>query len=190
MTVTIDATVGGANSNSFITVATGTTLANNGLNTDAWTDATADDKARALISATLELNPLDWVGTRATTTQALSWPRSDAEINGRPITTTEIPREVQQATFDLALALLQEDTTATSGTAPGELVPGVPNSGLKRLKLDVLELEWRDEGLPSNRTSAYQRVISKAPSLSTVLYGTVTTNGTGGSGLLVGLVRS
>ena len=188
MTVTVDATVGGANSNSFITVATGNTLANNALNTDAWTDATTDDKSRALLMATLGLNPLDWVGTRATTTQALSWPRTDAEINGRPIEDNEIPREIQQATFDLALAILQDDTTPTGGT--GELVPGVPNGDLKRLKLDVLELEWRDEGLPSNRTSTYQRLISKAPSLSTVLYGTLATNGTGGSGLLVGVVRS
>jgi hypothetical protein len=190
MTVTVDATVGGANSNSFITVATGDALANNALDATAWTAASTDDKGRAIINATLGLNPLDWVGTRATTTQALAWPRTDAEINGRPIADNEIPREVQQATFDLALALLEEDAAATPGSTPGELVPGVPNSGLKRLKLDVMELEWRDEGLPSNRTSVYQRLISKAPSLSTVLYGTVTTNGTGGSGLLVGVVRS
>lgn len=189
MTVTVDATVGGANSNSFITVAEADVIANNTLNVTAWTTATTDDKGRALIMATIDLNPLDWVGTRSTTTQALAWPRTDAVINGHPIEDNEIPREIQQATFDLALSTLQESTSAT-GTPSGELVPGVPNSGLKRLKLDVMEIEWRTEGLPSNRISTYSQLINRAPSLSTVLYGTLNTNGTGGSGLLVGVVRS
>lgn len=189
MTVTVDATVGGANSNSFITVADATAIANNMLNVTAWDDATTDDKSRALIMATTDLNPLEWVGTRATTTQALAWPRTDAEINGRPIEDDEIPREIKQATFDLALSILQDTETTTGGTT-GELIPGIPNGGLKRLKLDVMEIEWRTEGLPSNRTSTYSQLISRAPSLSTVLYGTLTNNGTGGSGLLVGVVRS
>lgn len=189
MTVTVDATVGGANANSFITVADADTIANNMLNVTDWSDATTDDKSRALIMATTDLNPLEWVGTRATTTQALSWPRIDAEINGRPIEDTEIPREIKQATFDLALSILQDTAAAPSGTT-GELIPGIPNGGLKRLKLDVMEIEWRTEGLPSNRTSTYSQLISRAPSLSTVLYGTLANNGTGGSGLLVGVVRS
>lgn len=186
MTVTVDATVGGANANSFITVATANDYANNALSVTAWTGATTDDKSRALIMATTDLQPLAWVGTRATDTQALAWPRTDAVINGRPIADDVIPREVQQATFDLALSIL-EGTSATGG---GDLVPGVPNGDLKRLKLDVMELEWRDEGLPSNRTSTYSQLVSRAPSLSTVLYGTITSGYTGGSGLLVGVVRS
>lgn len=187
MPVSLDATVGGANSNSFITVATANSIAENTLNVTTWTGASADDKARALIMSTTDLQPLAWVGTRATETQALAWPRTDAVINGRTIADNVIPREIQQATFDLALSILA-GAAATSGS--GDLVPGVPNGDLKRLKLDVLELEWRDEGLPSNRTSTYSQLVSRAPSLSTVLYGTVTSGYTGGSGLLVGVVRS
>lgn len=186
MTVTVDATVGGANSNSFITVATANDYANNALNVTAWTGATTDNKGRALIMATTDLQPLAWVGLRASDTQALAWPRTDAVINGRPIEDNEIPREVEQATFDLAVSILQG--TTASGT--GDLVPGVSNGDLKRLKLDVMELEWRTEGLPSNRASTYSQLISRAPSLSTVLYGTITSGYTGGSGLLVGVVRS
>jgi len=186
MTVTLDATVGGANSNSFITVAAANTIAENMLSVTGWTTATTDDKARALIMATTDLQALDWVGTRATETQALAWPRTGAVINGREVADDIIPREVQQATFDLALSILAGATT----TGSGDLVPGVPNGDLKRLKLDVLELEWRDEGLPSNRTTVYSQLVSRAPSLSTVLYGTVNTGVTGGSGLLVGVVRS
>jgi len=186
MPVSLDATVGGANSNSFITVATANSIADNSLNVTTWTAASADNKARALIMATTDLQPLAWVGTRTAEAQALAWPRTDAVINGRTIADDVIPREVQQATFDLALATL-EGTTEMGG---GDLVPGVSNGDLKRLKLDVMELEWRDEGLPSNRTSTYSQLVSRAPSLSTVLYGTITSGYTGGSGLLVGVVRS
>lgn len=189
MSVTVIATVGGSTSNSFLTVADADAIANNMLNVADWTGASTDDKGRALIMATTDLTNLDWVGTRATTTQALAWPRTDAVINGRTIADNEIPREVKQGTFDLALALLQEAEGAATG-GDGELVPGVPNADLKRLKLDVMEIEWRTEGLPSNRTNTYSQLISKAPSLSTVLYGTLNSNGTGGSGLLVGVVRS
>jgi hypothetical protein len=190
MTLVLDATVGGANSNSFITVAEGDDIAGYEFNNEAWIFATGDDKIRALVSATYQLNTLPWVGERATTTQALAWPRINADINGRIVASDEIPREIQLATFELAKVLLIENKAGATAATSGDLIPGIPNSQLKRAKLDVLEIEWRTEGLPSNRTSTYSALVSRAPSLSTVLYGTLTTFGTGGSGLLVGLVRS
>lgn len=189
MTVTIDATVGGANSNSFITIGEATQFAYEDLDGIAWLNATVDDQCRALIQATVQLNGLPWVGTRATTTQALSWPRTGAEINGRPIADNEIPFEVKRGEFDLAYALLKEAAAGAAEAMAGNLIPNIPNSQLKRVKLDVMEVEWRTEGLPSNRSNTYSSLVSKAPSLSTVLYGTLTNYG-GGSGLLVGVVRS
>lgn len=190
MTLVLDATVGGPNSNSYLTLTEGDAIAGYDFNNEAWILATDDDKIRALVKATYELDTLPWVGLRATTTQALAWPRTQAVINGRDIANNEIPREVKQATFDLARALLRESRDATAAAQAGDLIPGIPNAQLKRAKLDVLEIEWRTEGLPSNRVSNYSAVISRAPSLTTVLYGTLTTFGTGGSGLLVGVVRS
>jgi hypothetical protein len=190
MTLVLDATVGGANANSFITVAEGDEIATYEFNNEAWLLATNDDKIRALISSTFQLNGLPWVGERATTTQALAWPRINAEINGRLVASTEIPREVKLATFELSKAILTENAAGAPAAPSGDLIPGIPNSQLKRAKLDVLEIEWRTEGLPSNRTSAYSVLVSRAPNLSTILSGTLTTLGTGGSGLLVGLVRS
>jgi hypothetical protein len=191
MTLVLDATVGGANSNSYITVARANEISEYDiLTTVDWFVADVDDKIRALVSATRQLDTLPWVGERATTTQALAWPRVNAVINGRTVATTEIPIEVEQATYDLALALLREAKAGASAATSGDLIPGIPNSQLKRAKLDVLEIEWRTDGLPSNRTSTYSALVTRAPSLSTVLYGTLTTFGTGGSGLLVGLVRS
>jgi hypothetical protein len=191
MTLVLDATVGGANSNSYITVARATEIADYDIIERVdWYVADVDDKIRALVSATRQLDTLPWVGERATTTQALAWPRVNAVINGRTVATTEIPIEVEQATYDLALALLREAKAGASAATSGDLIPGIPNSQLKRAKLDVLEIEWRTDGLPSNRASTYSALVTRAPSLSTVLYGTLTTFGTGGSGLLVGLVRS
>jgi hypothetical protein len=191
MTLVLDATVGGANSNSYITVARANEISEYDiLTTVDWFVADVDDKIRALVSATRQLDTLPWVGERATTTQALAWPRVNAVINGRTVATDEIPIEVEQATYDLALALLREAKAGASAATSGDLIPGIPNSQLKRAKLDVLEIEWRTDGLPSNRASTYSALVTRAPSLSTVLYGTLTTFGTGGSGLLVGLVRS
>lgn len=188
MTVTLVATVGGTTSNSFISVATADALATQAFNATTWTGATADDKARALIRATADLNPLPWVGEVASTTQALTWPRTDAVINGREVADNVIPRELEQATFDVAVAVLVEAESPT--TSIGSLIPGIPNSDLRRAKLDVLELEWRTDGLPSNRTNFYAALLARVPSLSATLAGVVTSAGTGGSGLLVPLVRS
>jgi hypothetical protein len=192
MTLVLDATVGGANSNSFITVERADEIAEyDVLERTTWTLASADDKIRSLVSATRQLDALPWVGERATTTQALAWPRTDAEINGRTIASDEIPREVEEGTYELALALLREAESGTATSPTGtDLIPGIPNGQLQRAKLDVLEIEWRKEGLPSNRASVLQYLSSRAPRLTTVLYGTLTTFGTGGSGLLVPLVRS
>jgi hypothetical protein len=191
MTLVLDATVGGAESNSYITVARATEIADYDIIERVdWYVADPDDQIRALVSATRQLDTLPWVGERATTTQALAWPRVNAVINGRTIANNEIPIEVEQATYDLALALLREAKSGASAATSGDLIPGIPNSQLKRAKLDVLEIEWRTDGLPSNRASTYSALVTRAPSLSTVLYGTLTTFGTGGSGLLVGLVRS
>lgn len=191
MTLILDATVGGPESNSFITVARATEIADYDIIERVdWYVADPDDRIRALVTATRQLDTLPWVGLRATTTQALSWPRTDAIINGRTIPSDEIPREVEEATYELALALLREAKAAVSTATSGDLIPGIPNGQLQRVKLDVLEVEWRKEGLPSNRISTIQQLSSRAPRLTTVLYGTLTTFGTGGSGLLVGVVRS
>lgn len=150
MTVTLDATVGGTAANSYLTVAEGDALAETRLGTLTWSSATNADKTVALIQATRYMDTLEYIGSRTSTSQALSWPRSGAVCGDKNYAADVIPAEVQEATFDLAEGLLnnpglisgQGVTTSTSTT--GELVTGVSNADLKRLKLDVMELEWRD----------------------------------------------
>ena len=55
------------------------------------------------------------------------------------------------------------------GGTPGELVPGVPNSELKRLKLDVMELEWRDDAASCSGNAGGIIVLEKFPQISQIL---------------------
>ena len=69
------ATLAGATSNSYITVADASVYFDNRLDAADWTAATADNKAASLITATGWLDTLEFYGDRSATTQALKWPR-------------------------------------------------------------------------------------------------------------------
>lgn len=124
MAITIDATVGGASANSYLTLADAQALIDGMVENDdvtAWASATDDQKNRALYSATQRLDRERFLGARATDTQALQWPRTgvrkpDTYINtyavGFPFrittdyfTDTEIPDQVKQAQVVLAVYL-------------------------------------------------------------------------------------
>lgn len=188
MTVTVTATAGSASANSYLTVAAADAIANTMVGTLAWGSATTDDKGPALITATNGLETLSWTGTRATSTQALSWPRVDASCGDKEIADDDIPREIELACFDLANALLGDPTLLRSTPGAGELVTGVPNRDLRRLKLDVMELEWREFETPSG--AAQITPLTALPHLASIL-GCLTTSGTGsGRGKLCALERS
>jgi len=143
MAASIIATAGAADANSYITLVAAQVIADNNVNPAAWDDATSDTRTRALISATSALDTLSYIGSRTTTTQALCWPRKYAYTSERDYTDTEIPSELADATFDLASALITTPTLLTQTTASSSLIPNIANSDLKRVKLDVMEIEWR-----------------------------------------------
>ena len=124
MAVTIDATAGGANANSYITLA----------QADAYVEAmisqhgcrqvdtgTDDTRNRALTAAAERLDRERFLGARATDTQARQWPRTgvrkpDTYVNtyatGFPFrisedyfTDTEIPDQIKRAQIELAVYL-------------------------------------------------------------------------------------
>ena len=124
MAITIDATAGGANANSYLTLSDANVIID-GLVEDAdvtaWSLATDDQKNRALYTATQRLDRERYLGATATDTQSLQWPRTgvrkpDTYINtyavGFPFrittdyfTDTEIPDQVQKAQAILAVYL-------------------------------------------------------------------------------------
>ncbi len=165
MTVTVVATVGSASANSYISVATGDDLANLYLGTLNWTSASTDNKGRALIMATRYLDELHYIGEKASTTQALAWPRSDAACGDWSFTTSEIPQPIKQATFDLAEALLGDSTLLTvAGAGSTELIPGIPNANLKRARVDVIDVEFN-----SVQQAESKNALNVVPHLKQVL---------------------
>lgn len=184
----IVATAGSASANSYLTIAAADAIANGMIGTLAWTSADSDSKARALITATNGLETLGWIGYRASETQALSWPREGAACGDKDYGDDEIPREIELATFDLANALLGDPELLRSAPTSGALVPGVPNRDLRRLKLDVMELEWRTDVALS--VTARVTPLTVLPHLASIL-GCLTTSSTGGGvGGTVAVVRS
>ena len=106
-------------------------------NATDWDDFDDDTKEASLRFAVKLLDTMDWYGYRSdTTNQELSWPRNlvyDADRR-RYFTASEIPDFLKDSQLELAIALAREDRTLSVEAAAG--------AGLKRAKIDVLELEW------------------------------------------------
>lgn len=111
----LDATVGGSDADSFLTLAEADEIHAAGLHTDAtWSLRPDAEREAALRAATRLLAPLPWVGQRASVSQALPWPRDGARVDGVYVPYDEIPLEVKFATAELAEWLAQADRTAPS----------------------------------------------------------------------------
>ena len=115
MPLTIDATVGGAAANSFVTAAEMTTYCEGRLNASVWTASAAQEPA--LVEATRELSALEWDSVRTSTTQALAWPATyatnpDAAFGASQWYDSDIiPQRIKDATCELALQFLKAGTT-------------------------------------------------------------------------------
>jgi hypothetical protein len=110
---TIDPTVGGAASNSYVDVATADTYFDNRTNAGAWNNVVdTDDKARSLIMATDRIDQEKFRGNVASSTQRLKFPRTGISYDdGTAIPSTVVPRQVCNATMELALEILRGGTT-------------------------------------------------------------------------------
>ena len=103
---TVVDTVGAADANSYLSVVAATAILDERLGSSAWTEASADDKARALITATRDIDSLRFSGRQYTSTQALWFPNTF-----QTETSDEIPVDVQRACAEQALWLLQNAST-------------------------------------------------------------------------------
>lgn len=154
MAVTVIATAGASNSNSYLTVAGADAMADDCLGTLAWSTASTDNRGRALIMATRYLDQLTWIGSRASSTQALAWPRTEAACGEWSIKDDEIPAPIKQATFDLAEALLSSPALLSGrGAGNAELIPGIPNASLVSASVDVISVQFRDNAVPNNQNA-------------------------------------
>lgn len=109
MPITIDPTVGGAASNSYVSEAEAEDYFAARLFSTAWTGAaSADTKRAALVMATRRIEQVRFSGTRASDTQALQWPRFNVwdHDTGTTLADDVIPQAVKFATYELALSYL------------------------------------------------------------------------------------
>jgi hypothetical protein len=113
-------------------------------NNAAWALLTTDVKQGLLIQATDYLHNAavyPWKGRPTTTTQSLAWPRTGVtETYGNPVATNVVPDKVQQATADLALV---------ANTTTLQPVAATAAAGVKRRKVDVLEIEYFQDAATS-----------------------------------------
>ena len=128
----IDATVNGASSNSFCTVAEADAYWSTNLYPTTWESATTANKEKALKMATRILDEkCAWAGTRATSAQALGWGRTDVVYDGITVSSTAIPQQIINATSQFAGDLLVSDLTANS-----------EGKGLNSLKVGEITLDF------------------------------------------------
>lgn len=129
---TIDATVGGASSNSYITEVEGDTYWDSNYHNDAWNALSSADKTALAITATRVLDDwVDWVGSKATEAQALRWPRYGVtDRDGYLIASDIIPVWLKNATSELAAHLINYNPSAEPDT-----------KGFSEIRVDVLMLK-------------------------------------------------
>lgn len=152
---TLDTTVGGANSNSYASLADAATYFDERIPLPTPWVASGDATVRALIMATrvldsmvgsrrLVINGTDryfvtspqWTGAPATTTQRLAWPRIGMlDRNGNAIASNVIPRELKDAQAELAGQLLIADTTLDNSVSVG---------GIRSVSAGSVSVSFRD----------------------------------------------
>jgi hypothetical protein len=89
-----------------------------------------------------------WKGARATSTQALDWPRSGVIVDGYPIAANTVPPDVSRACADLALRASAED-----------LSPDLER-GIKRQRVDVIETEYDTASPQAKRFRAVDQLLA------------------------------
>ncbi|MBK8006761.1 MAG: hypothetical protein IPK12_23515 [Gemmatimonadetes bacterium] len=156
MAITIIETPGSASANSFVSVAEATAYLEARLNSSAWTSASTEDQKAALVEATRELAFRAWIGRKASTTQALPWPREwaldpDAPVGGTYLDSTTIPQRLQDATCELALEFLRAGTTDLAGA--------IKDEGIQTKTVDVLTTTYFAPHQRPKGLARYPRVL-------------------------------
>ena len=142
----IDATpIGTATNNSYVTEAEADAYWATQLY-DTWTAQTAEQKQRALISATDRIDKENFYGSLVANTQRLEFPRTGLDdIDGRDINSI-IPRQVKEATFELAKYMI---TTDMNG------IETVTTQTIAEEKVSSLQVKYAvDSSNPDTKTTA------------------------------------
>ena len=116
--ITLDETVGGASSNSYLTLAECDAYIHARPFHSSWDLVTDDDERKAsILWATRKLSEYNWRGYIADTSQALPFPRTGLYDNdGRDYSSIAYPEWLKIACAELAFFMATEDRMSDSGT--------------------------------------------------------------------------
>lgn len=156
MALSIVATAGAANANSFVTLVEAEAYMEGRGNASTWTAATDAEKNVTLVEATRDIDVQNYRGKRASSTQALDWPRDWAVDPDDPyldyFDSDEIPTRIKNATCELAFQYIKAGTTDVAALDAA--------TNVKRKKVDVLETEYFAASSTPTGLSRYPRVIA------------------------------
>ena len=154
----LDATLGGASANSYVTVAEADAYFATSFGRTAWGSASAANKEIVLIESTRLLDLLvSWKGYVKSDTQALRWPRTYVpNIDGRYsgvgtiksyISDSIVPKDIKNAVCELAYSLLSnggfqasenELAKVTVGPVSIDFSDTVKSNGLPKMVRDMI----------------------------------------------------
>ena len=158
MTASIDATISGANANSFVTLDEANNYFATVPDSSTWDDKTVDQKKRALISATRWIDSFVYFGDRCDQGQALKFPRNNYQVDDVELACTTIPNNIKYAQYELARALAN-DTDAITGTSGKE-------GNIEQAKLGDLEVKFNTA---SQGTGSVNNILDVYPWLQSYL---------------------
>ena len=126
----LNATVGDADANSYVTLEEAEAYFEDRTYTDDWSEF--EDQEAALVTASRTLDwYVKWKGYRSSTTQGMLWPRTGVvRRDGTSVDTDIIPTEVKIAVYELALVSLEDDITESN-----------PLSGIEQVKAGSLMIK-------------------------------------------------
>lgn len=120
----------------------------------AWAALTTDQKGGNLVAATRRLDLLSWQGEKTGgASQENEWPRTGLTYpDGTPVSTTEVPKAVENACVLLAGSVALDADVADAGTS---------GSNVKRAKAGSAEVEFfrRSDGRPLQDETAFALVV-------------------------------
>jgi hypothetical protein len=155
---TIDATIKGANANSYVTLAEADAYFETVPSSTQWDNKTDDKKNRALIAATRWIDTLVYYGDRCDDDQALKFPRTNYQVDGVELACTLIPQNIKYAQFELANALANDTDAITGSTGT--------DGNFEQVKLGDIEVKYNTK---SQGTGVVNNVFDVYPWLQSYL---------------------
>lgn len=106
---------------------------------EPWTSAELAQKQAALVMATFAIDRMAvWCGAPTEAGQPLCFPRTGlSDRNGNPIASTAIPKDIQDAVCEQALAYLQMDTTRK----PDSIAKGIASASVGSLSVSYASIK-------------------------------------------------